>query len=336
VNDVVLVTGAGGFVGSAVLRCLVARLAYGDILLPAGQRVRRVVGVLRPGQDAFRLDEVPRGNGWGLRQADLCRADAAEELVRSVRPVAIIHAALDPAVFTAASRADAERLVAKPLEGLIRGLAVREGSRFVHAGSAWVLPAGQALDEHTALAPRSPYGFAKALEDALVPELARGLAIEWSILRLFNLIGRYERPDRLIPYLVRQLTTGRTGELSHAQNIRDFTDVDVVATAFVRALEAPVATDALFHIGTGRGTSVGRVAQLVSERLGRPDLVRFGVRATPDDSMEIQVANVSLARTRLGWSAGVDTETWVREAVDWWVARQPAVAGGAEGQGMRS
>jgi nucleoside-diphosphate-sugar epimerase len=146
VSDAVLVTGAGGFVGSAIVRALVARLSEGAIVLPDGRRVRRVVAALHPMQGASRLEELstpsPR---WGPLKVDLRDPEAGETLVRSVRPVAIIHAALDPAVFLARSRSEAEQIAANPLRGLLKGLTGVEGVRFVHVGSAWVLPGGSAL-----------------------------------------------------------------------------------------------------------------------------------------------------------------------------------------------
>jgi UDP-glucose 4-epimerase len=323
VTDVVLVTGAGGFVGSAIMRAMVARLTAAAVPLH-GMTVRRVLGLLRPGEDRWRLSDLQPTDVWSVHEIDLGEPDAVASFLRSHRPVAIIHAALDGAVFNTSSRSEAERLICGPTATLIRELAATGGARFIQTSTVWVLPAGASLDEESPLAPASPYAWAKAREEELVRDLAATLAIEWITLRLFNIVGRYERPDRLIPYLVSRLQAGEVAELSRANNVRDFTDVDVIATAFVRALEAPSeATGALYHIGTGRGISVGRVAEIVADRVGSPRLLRFG-RQTPDAAVDTQVANITRARTRLGWTPAGDIETWVRNAADWWLARAAA------------
>jgi len=77
----------------------------------------------------------------------------------------------------------------------------------------------------------------------------------------------------------------------------------------------------LFHIGTGQGLSIGRISELVAEVVGRPELIRFDARATPDAPMPVQISDVTAARERLGWTPPTDVENHVTRAAEWWVAR---------------
>ena len=141
-------------------------------------------------------------------------------------------------------------------------------------------------------------------------------------LRLFNLFGRYERPDRLIPYLVRTLDAGGVAELSVADNVRDFTDVDVVSGAFELALGAASgAANRLYHIGTGRGARIADVAAYVAEVTGGGDRIRYRSAETVDSNVPIQVADITRARRELGWAPPDDLADRVRRVAGWWLRR---------------
>jgi nucleoside-diphosphate-sugar epimerase len=185
-----------------------------------------------------------------------------------------------------------------------------------------VLASGEQLDESAPLAPLTPYARNKAREDALLPGLAEDAGVPWVNLRLFNLFGRYEKATRLLPTLVTRLSRSERVELTHGGQIRDFTDVDVVAQAFVDALAAPDdACGAVYHIGSGRGTSVRDLALAVAGMVGTGDLIRFGASETADEDVPSLVADPSRASTVLGWRPDLDLEARVHDAVRWWLAR---------------
>jgi nucleoside-diphosphate-sugar epimerase len=317
----VLVTGAGGFVGSAVVR----RLAGGGVLLWDGSPVERVVALLRPGGSTERLAVPAGGDLSSVERADVHIESDLRGVLRRLRPRAVVNTALDPAVHTDDQRSHG------PLETLFAALGELEGARIVHAGSAWVLAPGTNLDERAPTSLRSPYARYKAEEDELLPLLGERHGVDWIDLRLFNIFGRYEKPSRLLPYLVARLSAGDTADVSQGDQVRDFNDVDDIAEAFSLALQAPAAAcGALYHVGSGRSTTVREFALVAASVAGDPRLIRFGAGETPDQDLPALVAEPSLARRVLGWQPEAVLEERIRAAAEWWLARLSPAAGQAQ------
>ena len=191
-SGAVLVTGAGGFIGSAVVRLFATSFEKAPQRFWDGAPVTRLVALLRPGGSLERLQELPRSPNWRVEHADMANPADLRAVLERVRPRAILHAALDKAAFTDISEAERRRLIDAPLEVLFASLAGAQAGRLIHTGSAWVLPGGSALSERVPAEARSPYAAAKLREDALLPVLQARTGVDWINLRLFNTLGKYD------------------------------------------------------------------------------------------------------------------------------------------------
>lgn len=334
-RDTVLVTGAGGFVGSAVVRALVdgvrgERPGGLEPTFPDGGPVRRVVAMLRPGGSTERLEELDASDVWVIERADITDPDALEALTWRARPRAIVHTALVPSAHGPLDEALQRERIQRPLEILFRALEDVPVSRIITTGSAAVLPVGRALDESAPTEPNPSYptyARHKLMEERAGAGLADETGVSWTHLRLFYLFGRYEHPDRLLPYLVRNLAAGQPVELSSGRQVRDYTDVEEVADAYIRALGTGADTDGTYHVGSGRGISIREFAHTVVELVGEPSLLRFGVARTRDEGQEHIIADPARARRHLGWAASAHTDEKIREAVRWWLQRVASRSG---------
>lgn len=154
------------------------------------------------------------------------------------------------------------------------------------------------LTEEDPTEPWSVYGAFKAgfRLVATSSALPSTLAVAWA--RLFNVVGPGEHPDRLVPSAARALLGRRPMDLSPGQQVRDYIDVEDVARALVH-LHAQRAAGT-FNVSTGQGTSLRVFLCGLAERLGSPELLRFGARDYgAHDSMMSVGANVRLLET--GW-----------------------------------
>jgi nucleoside-diphosphate-sugar epimerase len=296
----VVITGASGFIGR---RCF-ARL------LEEGYDVHALSS--RPG-------EAERGSAATWYRVDLLAPGAAAALVNRLRPTHLLHLAwcARPGEFWMSE--DNFRWLTASQE-LFRTFYAAGGRRAVGAGTCAEYEWSEADcdEERTPLRPDTIYGRCK-LAASLVLEaaVAGGGSAAWG--RIFFPYGPGEPAGRFLPALIRGLLRGEEVACSHGRQVRDFTYVDDVAGGLV-ALLAAEATGA-FNIATGRGTSLRELAERVTARLGRAELVRFGTRAAlPGDPPRV-VADMTRTKSATGWAAAMGLDEGIDRAIAAWRER---------------
>jgi nucleoside-diphosphate-sugar epimerase len=250
----VLVTGAGGFIGPKVVKALVDR----------GAEVRALLGPLN---ESVRLLASPSIENC---IADICDASEAERLTKGVDIV--VHMAGPSSV--AASFADPTAFARSHVLGTVTILeACRRNrvGRVVHISSAEVYgrPLAEPVGEDHPVAPRSPYGAAKAAGEHFVRVLASAGHIPAIILRPFNVYGPGAAPEGLFGTILKMARAGEAVTLQDLAPVRDFCYVGDVADAIVKACVAKVDSIETINVGSGVGISVEQFASSVVRALGR-------------------------------------------------------------------
>jgi nucleoside-diphosphate-sugar epimerase len=289
----VLVTGAAGFIGRHVV----------DALLRSGARVRALSG--------------PPGHGLGPLpgevaevEADLAAPGAAEAAVADARTV--VHAAGPASV--AASFADPAAFARVHVEGTARLLDAcrRAGVRrvvLISSAEVYGRPRRNPVSESHPLRARSPYGAAKAGAEQMARAFADAYGLRIVILRPFSVYGPGQSAASLIGTVLRQAAEGDAVRLHDLRPVRDYCFVGDVADAVLAASAANLPRLSVFNVGTGRGTSVARLAAMVLRAAGRDLPVEQDGTDRPGRAQILRlVADPARARDRLGWSAGTSLE----------------------------
>jgi len=198
--------------------------------------------------------------------------------------------------------------------------------RFVYVGSGDVYGDGPApFREEQPVAPVSPYAVSKYAAERFCRMFHQ--AYEWPIvcLRPFNTYGPWQSVDRVVPELIVSGLRGKPLQMTEGRQTREFTYVEDVAEALVRALTTPGIDGEVLNIGTGEEVSMRALALAVSALLGTGIEPEFG--AVPYRPTEIwrMVGDSSRAEALLGWRARHTLEAGLARTVDWY--REALAAG---------
>ncbi len=307
----VLVTGAGGFIGSHLAEALARK----------GAEVRAFV------RYTSRSD-----NGWlehadpevvpaiEIFRGDLANPDAVAGAIKD-RDVVFHLGALIPIPY---SYRHPREFVTANVVGTLNVLEAARNSgaaRVVHTSTSEVYGTAQTvpIDEEHALHPQSPYAASKVGADQLALSFHRSFEIPVAIARPFNTFGPRQSARAVIPTIISQAISRDVIELGALEPTRDFLYVeDTVEGLLGCGLEAS-AVGEVVNLGTGTEISIGEVAERVLGLLGREVPVRLDEeRLRPADSeVERLVAGTGKAKRLLGWEPEVEFDEGLRRTIDW-------------------
>jgi UDP-glucose 4-epimerase len=308
----VLVTGAGGFVGRAVVSMLAAEDHEVTALLhrppaPGDRSPSNVSSLVVDLADRAQVAQVVRAGPFDA----VCHLAAVTRVRESFeRPLHFFDTNVGGTL------------------NLLRALqeAGRVGdawTRFVFASTAAVygnVQVGTPLGEDRVPQPANPYGASKLAAEQLIAAQAATGELGAVTLRCFNVAGAFGQhgdPDlsRVIPGALAVAAGDEPffGLNGDGSVVREFVHVADAARAFTKALAAATRGHSVtLNVGSGSGVSVREVLSTVERVTGRPIPVRTN---PPKHEPPFLVADVRLAGSTLGWSPDrSDLERIVRDA----------------------
>jgi nucleoside-diphosphate-sugar epimerase len=298
----VLVTGATGFIGSWVVQAL-------------AQRNHSVIATSRIEHSRDVDSEVE----W--RVADLLNQRDIEDLVKRERPEGLVHCAWDTAPGKYWNSSKNLNWAAASLQ-LLESFAANGGQRVVIAGTSaeYCWRGMEPLNETTSLLmPDSLYGVCKNSLRQIVERWASETKLSWAWGRIFCPFGPGEKPERLIPRLLAQLSTGDTIPFDSGQLIRDFLSVEDLGDALAAVLDSNV--EGCVNIGSGVELSIrDMVTQLAVQ--SQSDRVKFGAIPDPIGQPERIVADVQRLRYEVGWVPHKPLRVRLAETAECWRSTQ--------------
>ena len=297
----VLVTGATGFVGSHVVRSLVASGTDVAILVRAGASRQRLDGVVERVQ---------------VLEGDLADGVAVERLLEGVRPEACIHAAW---------YAEPGKYLDSPqnLDSLRSSLDLIE--RLANAGCKHVVGVGTCFEyamQDTPLTEDSPtgpftlYAAAKLAFYLVAAQRAEqlGMGLAWG--RLFYLYGPYEDERRLVPAAIKALRSGREFPATTGEQVRDYLHVEDVAAGLCAMSHHRLS--GVFNVSSCEPVTIAGLMRTLGELLGRPELIRLGALPPRDWDPAYVCGDNQRLRTEAHWSPRYSLRDGLAQTIEWW------------------
>ena len=313
----VLVTGAGGFIGSHLVERLHAQ----------GAKVRAFVRYNSRGEAGL-LRQLPPET---LTQLEIIGGDIRDS----------------SAIFTASEGADVifhlGALISIPYSyvhprevtesNIIGTLNVLEAARHhktarvIHTSTSEVYGTARyaPINEAHPLQGQSPYSASKIGADKLAESFHLSFNVPVVTVRPFNTFGPRQSARAVIPTIITQALAGKVIKLGNLDTTRDFTYVEDTVEGFLKAAQADGAVGGTFNLGTGSEIRVGELADRIISATGTQAKVQVeALRLRPDKSEVLRlISDNSLAKQSLGWTPRFSldeglgrTIAWIRDHLD--------------------
>jgi NAD dependent epimerase/dehydratase len=307
----VLVTGAGGFIGSHLTERLVAE----------GAQVRAFVRYNSRG-DIGLLCLLPRGSISQLQiiAGDLRDPEAVRKAVRKVDTVFHLGALI---AIPYSYRHPREVIETNVLGTLNVLMAAQECGvhRLVHTSTSEVYGTAQyvPIDEIHPLQGQSPYSASKIGADKIVESFYRSFKLPVATLRPFNTYGPRQSARAVIPTIVTQVLTRNELRLGSLEPMRDLTFVEDTVEGFLRIGSVDTAIGQEINIGNGASISIGDLAHKIMYLLERElPIVVEQQRLRPINSEVLRLeADNRKASALLGWQPRISLEEGLTRTIAW-------------------
>ncbi|MBK9926029.1 MAG: GDP-mannose 4,6-dehydratase [Anaerolineales bacterium] len=307
----VLVTGAGGFIGSHLV----------ETLLVEGAKVRAFIRYTSRKDPGMLRDLIPSDFAkLEIIAGDLRDEQAVRDAVRDC--TVVFH--LGALISIPYSYLHPVEVASTNFMGTLNVLtACRElgVERLIHTSTSEVY--GTALqipisEEHP-LQGQSPYSASKIGADKLVESFFCSYNLPVVTIRPFNTFGPRQSARAVIPTIITQVLVKDTIKLGSLTTTRDFTFVTDTVRGFLCAAEAQGVEGEVFNLGTGEEISIGDLANRIMQQVGKTvRITEDSHRLRPEASEVLQLlSNNSLARQRLNWRPQFTLDQGLSQTIAW-------------------
>ncbi len=289
-RNVILLTGATGFLGSAVLRQIIQ-----DGNLP--------IALVRPGSDLSKLENI---QGFQSFTYDSILNDSLIDQLKQYKPTALIHVAWRRKGSKGYERNGAYHVVDNvPLAldsvrlaqavGCSQWLGI--GSREEYGNISGI------IDESCPTFPGTVYGQAKLSACWATLGLCNSYGIKGSWVRCFSLYGLFDDPSRFITYVAGEISKGSSPNLTKCEQQVDYLYVDDAARGILSIIYQQVS--GIFNLGYGQAISLKTIAETICELLNSSVKPNYGaIPYHPGQAMLMQ-ADVTKIQQMTGWQPEV-------------------------------
>ena len=309
----VLVTGAGGFIGSHLT----------EELIRQGEEVRAFVRYNSRDERGL-LEELPKEvqRQFEVVAGDLKDPDGVKKAVRGCSRVfhlgaliAIPYSYIHPLNFVQTNVVGTAHLLNACLE---------EGSiqRIIHTSTSEVYGTAQyvPIDEKHPLQAQSPYSASKIGADKLVESYFLSYGLPVATLRPFNTFGPRQSLRAIIPTILSQALGDKRIRLGNTHPRRDFLFVKDTVRGFIELGKCDGAIGRVANIGTGKDVSIGELVGKILGLMGvEREIETEERRVRPDTSEVMQLqSDTRLAQRLFGWQPRHTLDEGLRETMEWY------------------
>jgi dTDP-glucose 4,6-dehydratase len=309
----VLVTGAGGFIGSHLAEELVRQ----------GEDVRAFVRYNSRDERGL-LEELPKDiqNQIEVVPGDLKDPDGVKKAVHGCQKIfhlgaliAIPYSYVHPFDFIQTNVVGTAHLLNACLNHETLDRIVLTSTSEVY-GTAQYIP----IDEKHPLQAQSPYAASKIAADKLAESYYLSFGLPIATIRPFNTFGSRQSLRAIIPTIISQAIDGKEIRLGNTKPRRDFLFVRDTVQGFVQVGRCEEAVGKVINIGAGADISIEELVKKILDQMGKGMEIEVEDRRIRPEKSEVMqlLSDTRLAKELFGWAPRYPLEDGLKETIEWY------------------
>ncbi len=308
-DKTVLVTGAGGFIGSHLT----------ERLIELGAKTRAFVRYSSTGSWGW-LDQSPLKNDVEVVLGDIRDQDTVIHAVAGV-DVVFHLAALIAIPYSYQAPLSYVRTNVEGTLNVLQAAQRTNAEVVVHTSTSEVYGTARTvpIDENHPLQGQSPYSASKIGADKIAESFHLSFGLPVVTVRPFNTFGPRQSARAVIPTIITQALSGSEIRLGNLEPTRDLNYVADTVEGFIKAAETPKAIGETINLGSGREISIGDLATLILKLMNRDIPIALeGARVRPENSeVDRLCADSRKGQSILGWMPKYSLEEGLAATVEW-------------------
>jgi dTDP-glucose 4,6-dehydratase len=309
----VLVTGAGGFIGSHLTEELVRQ----------GEEVRAFVRYNSRDDRGF-LEDLPKDvlNQVEVIPGDLKDPDGVKKAVEGCFKIfhlgaliAIPYSYVHPFNFVQTNVVGTANLLNACLEE-------NALERFIHTSTSEVYGTAQyiPIDEKHPLQAQSPYAASKIAADKLAESYYLSFGLPIATIRPFNTFGPRQSLRAIIPTIISQAVEDKKIRLGNTRPRRDFLFVKDTVQGFIQLGKCDEAIGKVVNIGRGMDISIEELVKKILGLMGKEGEIEVEDRRIRPGKSEVMqlLSDTYLAQKLFGWTPRFTLEEGLRATIEWY------------------
>ena len=300
----ILITGAAGFVGSNLTRYFVSRGIKVNIMI-------------KRSSNTWRLNDIIKKTN--VHYTDISDINNVKKIIKKIKPKTIYHLATHGGYSDQTDLVKIKKSILDATYNLINECKKYKFNIFINTGSSSEYGfKNKAMKESDILVPNSYYSVFKSSSSLYCQYESLKSNIQIVTIRPFHVYGPYERSNRLIPSLIRNMLNDKKVKLVSPKVSRDMIYISDVVNFYIMVANKKNLKGEIFNLGSGKKTTIKEIYNFLKKITNYKVKNYWGSMKNRYWDQSIWYSNNSYVKTKLNWKPKVGLEKGLANTVNWY------------------
>jgi len=305
IKEPILITGAGGFIGSNLLRRLIKEKYKVNIFINKKTNLWRIKDLLKSSK---------------LHYINLLNTREVSILIKKIKPKTIFHLAAYGAYPFQNNINTIKKINLDVTVNLIQNCKKYGFKKFINTGSSSEYGfKNKKMSENNLLVPNSHYAVFKSAATLFCEYEAISNRLPITTLRPFHAYGPYEEPSRLIPTLINQLSNNIIPKLVSPNISRDMIYIDDVIDYYILSCNNNKVDGKIINIGSGKNTKIRKIYSTITKYLKSDIKPKWNTMKNRKWDQNIWLADVKKCKAIFLKKDNIDVDTGIKRLIKWYI-----------------